>query len=156
MTVEVEESTVEPQGEPVETPQGEPTETPGSVELAKVIAESRKWEKRAKTDAKRLEAAQAALTESTTQTDAQTDAANQRATEAALVAERYKVAIKHSLPVELAVRLVGDTPEEIEQDATSLAALLKPTAPAPNRGAGAKQSATTPRDANSLLRDMVN
>jgi regulator of protease activity HflC (stomatin/prohibitin superfamily) len=66
--------------------------------------------------------------------------AEQRATAAALAVTRRDVAARLNVPVALADRLRGDTPEEIEADAKQLmASLPKSGTPSANAGSGSKQ-----------------
>lgn len=44
---------------------------------------------------------------------------------------KCKIAYDHKLPLELADRLVGDTKEDLDKDAETLAGLMKPSATAP-------------------------
>lgn len=44
---------------------------------------------------------------------------------------KSKIAYDHKLPLELADRLVGDTKEDLDKDAETLAGLMKPSATAP-------------------------
>lgn len=44
---------------------------------------------------------------------------------------KSKIAYEHKLPLELADRLVGDTKEDLDKDAETLAGLMKPSATAP-------------------------
>lgn len=78
----------------------------------------------------------------------------QRAASAALAVTRRDVAARLNVPVALADRLRGDTPEEIEADAKQLmAALPKSGTPSANAGSGAKQAgATDGQSMNAFIR----
>ena len=51
---------------------------------------------------------------------------------------KNQIAYENKLPLELAVRLVGNTKEELTKDAESLASLLKPTSAPPLRSTDAR------------------
>ena len=130
--------------EPTPDPTPDPTPTPDPIEDP--AAEIEKWkhfarthEKAAKANADaaaRLQAIEdAAKTQAEKDAEART-AAEQRA--AALEAEltRLKVATSKGIPADLAARLVGDTEDEMAEDADRLLALMKPTEPTPTGPAG--------------------
>lgn len=56
---------------------------------------------------------------------------------------RLEVALKKGLPPELAARLTGETPEQLEKDAEALLPLLKPRSPGVPPGGGDGQPAKT-------------
>ena len=68
------------------------------------------------------------------------EAERQRALAATLAVTRRDIAVRLNVPVALADRLRGDTPEEIEADAKQLLAQLpKAGTPSANAGSGSKQ-----------------
>lgn len=126
---------------------------PDPLEVAQAAA--KKWEKRAQNDARKLRAAQAALQDKSKADDADKTHLDEKVAVAELDALRYKVALEHRLPADLAVRLLGDTRDEIEEDAAKLEAMLpKSRPPAPGRGQG-KPPGKPPADPNELLRAMA-
>lgn len=139
----------------VETPQGEIDPAMLQAKLDKVIAESRKWEKRAKADAAALADMKArvqSMVEPEKVVDVETQLADTRRqlenTERDLL--RYKVQAEKGLPPSLAKRLVGDTEEELQADADALLAELnanKPKAQAAKEGSNA---GTTTQGVSSL------
>lgn len=147
------ENDTPPQGDPQPTPQGD-----SDTKLAKAIAESRKWEQRAKADAKALADLKASMKglvspDEVASKEQQLAEALALANTNALTATKYRVALAEGLPQDLAERLVGTTEDELREDATRLKALLKPAAPA--RDAKGGQGAQTPPakpNANDLLR----
>ena len=82
------------------------------------------------------------------------EAERQRATAASLAVTRRDIAAKLNVPVALADRLQGDTPEAIEADAKQLmAALPKPGTPSANAGSGSRQpGATDAKSMNAFIR----
>ena len=151
-----------PQGdeEVKDQPQGETqnTEAPQGDDVAKLKAESRKWEARAKKDRDELAALKSkiqqmvSVDEVASKEQALVDA-QAKAETASRQASRYRIALAEGLPQDLAERLVGDTDEELREDAERLKALLKPQAPARDArgGQGAVQPDKKP-DPNELLR----
>lgn len=159
----------EPQGDEITTtndqPQGdeqdsttEPTTPQGDEKLAKAVAESRKWEARAKADAKALADMKKAMAnvltpEQAADKDAALAEALAKANAAEVSATKYRIALAEGLPQDLAERLVGSTEEELREDATRLKAWVK-TAPAAadaKKGQAATPTPTTPSP-NELLR----
>lgn len=154
---------VPPQGddEQQDPPQGE-TQTPpqgdADAKLAKAVAESRKWEQRAKADAKALQDLKASMKglvspdEVADKEKALADALA-LANANAMTATKYRVALAEGLPQDLAERLVGTTEDELREDATRLKALLKPTAPARDaKGGQGHQTPPAKPNPNDLLR----
>lgn len=122
-------------------------------------AESRKWEARAKANAKELADLKAAMKsvltpEQAADKDAQLQAAIAEANKASLQATKYRVALSEGLPIDLADRLVGDDEDELRKDAEKLKALVKPPAPGSDakKGGGAKTPDASKPTANELLR----
>lgn len=142
-----------PQGDQQAPPQGD-----ADTKLAKAVAESRKWEQRAKADAKALQDLKASMKglvspDEVASKEQQLVEALALANTNALTATKYRIALAEGLPQDLAERLVGATEDELREDATRLKALLKPTAPA--RDAKGGHNGSTPPakpNANELLR----
>lgn len=144
---------ITPQGESttitdVETPQGEIDPAELQAKLDKAVAESRKWEQRAKKDA-------AALADMKTKVSQMVEPEKVVSTEARLAeleaqlsvkdteTLRYKVAVEKGLPMNLAKRLVGGDEDELLADADALLAELnagKPKAAAAKEGHNAGTS----------------
>lgn len=123
--------------------------------LAKERQRSETAQAKAKADAERKAAEEAGefkkLYEGTV---SKLQEAEQRAAAAALAVTRRDIAARLNVPVALADRLQGSTPEEIEADAKQLmAALPKPGIPTANAGNGAKQpGATDAKSMNAFIR----
>jgi 3-keto-L-gulonate-6-phosphate decarboxylase len=149
----------QPQGEQQETT---PPSGPSQEALDKVKAESRKWEQRAKADAKALADMKAAMKsvvtpEQAADKDAQLVAAIAAAEKATAQATKYRVALAEGLPMDLADRLVGDDEDELRKDAAKLKALLKPVTPGADarKGQGKEKDETKP-SANELIRILAH
>lgn len=65
---------------------------------------------------------------------------------------RLHVALTKKLPAELAVRLQGETEEELSADADALLELMKISPSSVDLGQGARGNGAPPNDMNSLLR----
>ena len=125
------------------------------VRLAKERQKSEAAIAKAKSDADaRAMAEQGKFEQLYKQTQTELEAERQRAASAALAVTRRDVAARLNVPVALADRLRGDTPEEIEADAKQLmAALPKSGTPSANAGSGAKQAgATDGQSMNAFIR----
>lgn len=158
-----------PQGVEIDQPQGdeqasttEPTPAPqGDDKLAKAIAESRKWEARAKADAKALADMKKAMAnvltpEQAADKEAALADAIAKAQAAENAATKYRIALAEGLPADLAERLIGSNEDELREDANRLKGLLKPAAPAADARKGQAQTQpATPPDPNALLRQVL-
>ena len=150
----VEQETDSQESQNDQQPQGEVTETSGT-DWQK---EARKWESRAKTDAKALAELKKQM-KSLVSPDEVADKeqalveAQKRADALEASALRYKIALAEGLPQDLAERLVGTTEDELREDAERLRGLLKPQAPAKD-ARGGQNTAVPPAkpNANDLLR----
>lgn len=155
----------EPQGQTDTDPQGsqdeqqDGTPPPQGDELAKAIAEGRKWEARAKKDAQALADLRKQMGSLLTpeQVQDKDKAANDALALAqanALLASKYRVALQEGLPADLADRLMGDNEDALREDAARLKALLG--TPTPPKADGKKGHNAPPPDskpdANQLLR----
>jgi len=81
-----------------------------------------------------------------------------RAVKAETDLTKGKAASKHGIPMELAGRLVGDTPEDIEKDAESFAALMgsnRPPVPLRTNEPGATSGNSTDAAMMSLLSQLT-
>lgn len=78
--------------------------------------------------------------------------AEQELASATLNSTRLHVALTKGLPAELAVRLQGNTEEEMSADADSLMALMKSSGGTVDMGQGARGSGAPPDDMNARLR----
>lgn len=143
-----------PQGETQAPPQGD-----ADAKLAKAVAESRKWEQRAKADAKALQDLKASMKglvspDEVASKEQQLVEALALANTNALTATKYRVALAEGLPQDLADRLVGTTEDELREDATRLKALLgKPAAPGRDaKGGHGHQTPPAKPNTNELLR----
>jgi hypothetical protein len=65
---------------------------------------------------------------------------------------RLRVAMKHNLPTDLAARLIGETEDELDEDAKRLLALVKPAKPKSDAGAGTGRSDGTEPSSAEVLR----
>jgi hypothetical protein len=109
---------VEP-AEPAAPPEGEPPKDP---RVEKANAEAAKYRKELREAQAALKAREdAEKTEAEKEAEAKAESAKEIAT-----LRRERAALKAGLPEELAARLVGDTPEELAEDADRLKALLTP------------------------------
>lgn len=119
----------------------EPSEDP---QLKRWRTETRKWERRYR----ELRAEMDDRVPVSELQQAQAEAAT-----AQLAAIRYRVALEQGLPVEMAMRLQGDTLDEMTKDAETLRALLTPNNGTPAMKAGAAtDSAPTGTTAEDALR----
>lgn len=120
------ESVEEPEGESTEgEPKPEGDELPPEVlrkELTSARAEAANYRTK-------LRDAEAKLSEAKTPEEVEAAISELRETNAKLERQILvnKVATKHNLPEELAARLKGDTPEELEADAKTLALFAAPS-----------------------------
>ena len=143
-----------------EQPQGEAIDTtePQGDEVAKIKAESRKWEARAKKDRDELTALRAKINQmvspdAVAEKDSALTEAEAKIQTAELQLLRYRVALAEGLPQDLAERLLGNSEDEIREDAERLKALLKPAVPAKDAKNGQMSKAPeTKPDANELFR----
>jgi hypothetical protein len=119
----------------------EPSEDP---QLKRWRTETRKWERR-------YRELKAEMDDRVPVSDLQR--AQSEAATAQLEAIRYRVALEQGLPVEIAMRLQGDTLDDLTKDAATLKALLTPTNGTPAMKAGAApDSAPTGTTAEDALR----
>jgi hypothetical protein len=73
-------------------------------------------------------------------------------------AMKYRVALEIGLPMDLAVRLQGDSQEEMLQDAENLKKLMKPEQAGATKAAaasGPQKESAKPQDLNALMRQAV-
>ena len=141
--------------EAVEVTEGsEPSETEEQDDAGWDRARAMDKVRKANAEAKRLrERAKAAEEKATTATDAEA-----RAVEAETRLMRVQEAYKLGLPLELADRLRGDTPEEVAQDAETLLALFEPkqqpkltNRPKPKLVGGAQPEQDPELDADAIV-----
>lgn len=112
-------------------------------------AQARKWEARAKKDAKALEALKQQVNglispEQVHSTEQELAASRGEAEAAKAEALRYRVALEQGLPPDLARRLVGDDEEALVADAKALKGLLKPAKATPDAKAGTAPESQPP------------
>lgn len=88
--------------------------------------------------------------------EAERPALESRATTAEAQAQKYRVALEKGLPLELAERLSGATPEELAADADVLAGLLGSKTPPADLGQGTRQPPPAPKaGVNDALRALA-
>lgn len=146
------EGTAAPEANP-EPPQGNPAPDPAA-------AEAERWKRQSRANEKKLKALQEQvkqLVDPSAVADAETQLAETRTalTQAQQEATRLRVALDAGLPADLAARLVGDTEDEMREDAKHLMALVKQKpAGAVNaaQASGPTQGQPQPTDLNALLR----
>lgn len=123
-------------------------------------AKARKHEKASKQTRQELEAAQAKIKEYEDRDKTEAEKAEEarkalevRAANAESALLRSKVGAKHNLPPEVADLLKGDTEEEVEAHAESLAALVKsPVTPTVDTDAGKGSSSSGEPSFNDIIR----
>jgi len=123
-------------------------------------AEAEKWKKLSRANeaqakqnadaAKRLAEIEESQKSAEQKAAERTRIAEETAAKAATEAAKLRVGIAKGLPADLVDRLVGNTPEELAEDADRLLALIKPAAP--SFDAGARTTAAAPTDMNALIR----
>lgn len=129
---------ITPQGEDtttaVETPQGEIDPAELQAKLDKAVAESRKWEQRAKKDAATLADMKAKVAsmvdpDKVVSVEARASDLERELSQAKAEILRRDIAAEKGLPGNLAKRLVGTDEEELRADADALLAEFNATKP---------------------------
>lgn len=153
-----------------ETPEGgdtpEVSETVSGDETAEAVeaqAEVEKWRKRHKTSERQLKELRKQVKElvdpaEVATVEAQLTDATGSLQQVQAEAMKYRVALEIGLPMDLAVRLQGDSQEEMLQDAENLKKLMKPEQAGATKAAaasGPQKESAKPQDLNALMRQAV-
>ncbi len=132
------------------------TETPTAEDYAKLQSALKAANKEAADRRKKLDAFEKAEADrkSAEMTDLQKAQAEADKLKSELTAARREaIAARHGLPPELAARVVGDTPEDMDADAAKLAALI--TKPAQQPAAQSQSSPAAPAATPALSPDVI-